>query len=83
MGDGFDLQFNSLGILPFPSSPTGWPGGFRLNPGARLNVSGWFLEVNVETGFYNEVESPIGLDYYEQHGSHALTPGLGEFKGWS
>ena len=74
MGDGFEFQFNSLGILPFPAAPGGWPGGFRLNPGARLNVGGWFLELNVETGYYNEVESPIGLDYYEQHGSHALTP---------
>lgn len=74
MGDGFDFQFYSLGILPFPSTPQGWPGGVRINPGARLNVSGWFLELNVESGFYNDVESPIGLDYYEQHGSHALTP---------
>ncbi len=74
MGDGFDIQFNSLGILPFPASPTGWPGGFRLNPGAKLHVGGWFLELNVETGYYNEVESPAELDYYEQHGSHSLTP---------
>ncbi len=73
--DRFEFQFNSLGILPFPA-PRGMPlpYGVRLNPGVLMQVSGFFLELNVETGVYNEVESPIGLDYYENHGSHALTP---------
>lgn len=73
--DRFEFQFNSLGILPFPA-PSGAPipYGVRINPAAKMHVGGFFLELNLESGVYNEVESPVGLDYYENHGSHALTP---------
>ncbi len=75
MSDGFTLQLNGLMVAPFPNVPqSGWPGGFRINPGVIFRRGVFFAELNVETGFYNEIETPLKLDYFEQHGSHALTP---------
>jgi hypothetical protein len=74
VGDGLEYKLVSWNQLPF-NAPEGadLPWGFRLSPGARLNLGDFFSELRFEGGAARAATTPIGDNYFEATPSSTLS----------